>query len=52
MITTSEAAQRLGVSQRRIIALIQSGRLCARKAGGIWLVDEASVKQRLATAQH
>lgn len=37
-LTTSEAAKHLGISQRRVIALIESGRLPAQKVGGIWLI--------------
>ncbi len=38
----------LGVSRRRVYALIDVGTLSAEKAGGIWLVDDASLERRLA----
>ena len=47
MITTAEAAQRLGVSSRRVLGLIHSGVLDAQRHGGVWLVDEESVDRRL-----
>ena len=47
MKTVDEAARMLGVTQRRVRALIESGHLAAEKVGGIWLVDEASLKRRL-----
>jgi len=46
MRTTKEAADYLGISPRRVVALIQSGFLEAEKAGGIWLVDDASLELR------
>jgi len=43
-ITTQQAALRLGVSRRRVTALIGAGRLTARTNGwGFWLLDSASV---------
>ena len=33
----------LGVSDRRVRALIDSERLAARRAGGRWLIDEAGL---------
>ena len=49
MITTVEAAHRLGVSSRRVLGLIHSGALDAQRHGGVWLVDEESVDRRLRT---
>ena len=46
MITTEEAALRLGVTRRRVQELVRVGVLPARKVSGIWLVDEASVDDR------
>lgn len=43
MITTNEAARRLGVGPRRLRYLIAGGRLKAQKIGRDWLVEEASV---------
>ena len=38
LLTTAEAASRLGVSPSRILALIRADRLPARKAGRDWLI--------------
>ena len=46
-ISTSEAAKRLGVSVRRVQGLVKEGALEAEKVSGIWLVDEASVADRM-----
>ena len=46
MYSTSEAAELLGVSPRRVLALIASGDLQAEKRSGVWLLDEASVERR------
>lgn len=37
-MTTVEAAQVLGVSKRRVVALIEAGKIKARKHGQAWLV--------------
>jgi excisionase family DNA binding protein len=39
MLTTAQVAARLGISRRRVLALIQSGRLPAQKVGRDWLID-------------
>lgn len=39
-----DAAARLGVSDRRVRALIQSERLRARRVGNRWLIDEAALR--------
>jgi len=44
IIGTTEAARRLGVSDARVRALIQSGRLKAVKIGGAWLIDPKDLK--------
>lgn len=44
MYTTKQAAERLGVSVRRVNALVNSGVLKAEKFGRSWMVDEASVE--------
>lgn len=46
LLTVAEAAARLGVSARRVRAMIDSGQLEARKLGGRWLVDPAAVDAR------
>jgi len=40
--TVSEFAEREKVSPRRVRALLEQGRLPARKVGGQWLIDQAS----------
>ncbi|MDR1083077.1 MAG: helix-turn-helix domain-containing protein, partial [Coriobacteriales bacterium] len=47
MITTGEAARRLDISKRRVVALIESGDLTAQRFGHVWMVDESSVASRL-----
>jgi excisionase family DNA binding protein len=44
LLTTSEAAERLGVTRWRVSALIQAGRLKAEKKGQIYLIDERDLK--------
>ena len=44
--TTKEAAQRLGISMRRVNALIASGDLEAQRFGRSWMLDERSVHER------
>ena len=49
IIGTTEAGRRLGISDARVRALIESGRLKAVKIGGAWLIDPkdlAAVKVR------
>lgn len=43
MLTVTEAAARLGVSPRRVQALIQAGRLPATRFGRAWQLREATV---------
>ncbi|MDO4502808.1 MAG: DNA-binding protein [Coriobacteriia bacterium] len=52
MLTTKEAAELLGVSPRRVLALIKSGDLAAQKVGSQWLVDRASAKRRAQSPKH
>ncbi len=49
MIDTAEAAHRLGVSRRRVLALIEAGDIAAERLGRTWMVDERSVERRLAS---
>lgn len=44
--TVREAAGALGVSVSRVQQLIKSGALDAKKAGGTWLIDSASLEAR------
>lgn len=49
LITTKQAAERLGVSVKRVTALIRAERLPAEKVGRDWLINEkdlAKVKDR------
>jgi excisionase family DNA binding protein len=39
-ISTKQVAQRLGVSVRRIQAMITAGRLPAEKFAGVWMIKE------------
>lgn len=50
-VTTTEAAAALGVTPRRVVALIGAGRLPATKLGRDWLIrstDLAKVRERKA----
>lgn len=42
-LTTRAAATRLGITPRRVLALIRAGRLPARKLGRDWLIAEADL---------
>ena len=49
-ITTKEAAKKLGVTVRRVQALIKAGRLSAQKMGRDWIIrktdlDKVRVRQ-------
>lgn len=44
MMTTKEAADRLGVSMRRVRALIESGRLPSTQYGRDHLIKESDLK--------
>jgi excisionase family DNA binding protein len=51
LISSKEAAERLGLSLRRVQALITAGRLPAQKIGNSYVVDEKDlelVKERKA----
>jgi excisionase family DNA binding protein len=43
-LTTQQAAERLGVSIRRVNALIQDGRLPAEKFGQVYMIKESDLK--------
>jgi excisionase family DNA binding protein len=43
LLTTTQAAERLGVSRRRVLAMIRSGRLRAERIGRDWLIAEADL---------
>ncbi len=40
ILNTSEAAERLGISTRRVIALIDEGKLTAKKVGRDYIIEE------------
>ena len=44
LLTTKDVAERLGVSVRRVHALIQDGRLPAQKFGRDYMIDEKHLK--------
>lgn len=47
LLTTSEVAERLGVTRRRVNAMIKDERLKATKFGQIFLVDENDLQDVL-----
>lgn len=49
MITTDEAARRLGVSRRRVQELVAKGSIPAVKLSGSWFIEEEAVDARLAS---
>ncbi|MCC6444138.1 MAG: excisionase family DNA-binding protein [Armatimonadetes bacterium] len=48
-VTTEEAARRLNIAPRRVVALIQAGRLPAQRVGSgqraIYVMEEADLQQ-------
>ena len=44
LLTTQDAADRLGVHRSRIHALIQAGRLPAQKFGSVYMIKEEDLK--------
>jgi excisionase family DNA binding protein len=44
MLTTKDVAVKLGISRRRVLAMIQRGRLPARRIGVQWVIDEAALE--------
>ena len=48
LISSSEAAKRLGYTVQHVRRLIRNGSLTGSKLGRDWLVDESSVNQLLA----
>lgn len=44
LISSKEAAEKLGISLRRVQALITSGRLPAQKIGNSYVVDEKNLE--------
>ena len=44
LLTTSEAADRLGISRGRVHALMREKRLKATRKGWIWLIDSKDLR--------
>jgi excisionase family DNA binding protein len=44
LVTTTEAASRLGISRTRVVALIDEGRLKAQKTGRDWMIKKGDLK--------
>jgi len=42
-IGTTEAAERLGISPRRVAGLIEQGVLKAAKVGKTWIIEESEI---------
>ncbi|MBC8162408.1 MAG: helix-turn-helix domain-containing protein [Roseiflexaceae bacterium] len=53
MITTRQAAQRLGVTERQVQRYVHAGQLQAQQLGNYstapWAIDEASLEHYIAT---
>jgi len=45
LLTTAQAAERLGVGPDRVLKLIRAGRLPATKLGRDWLIEEADLER-------
>jgi excisionase family DNA binding protein len=43
-LTTKEAAEKLGITPRRVVALVTAGRLPASKFGRDYMIKEADLK--------
>lgn len=50
-IGVSEAAARLGVSQRRVRQLLESGQLTGRKLGANWALEESELRRKPAVSR-
>ena len=44
MLSTIQAAAALGISPRRVLALIESGRLPAKKLARDWIIKKSDLK--------
>ena len=49
LVSTTEAAEMLGITRQRVTQLIRNNQLDGMMVGGRWLVDRASVEARRAT---
>jgi excisionase family DNA binding protein len=45
ILSPAEAAERLKISERRVRALLEEGRIPAERVSGRWVIDEAAVSQ-------
>jgi len=43
-ITAREASEKLGVSKRRVLALITAGQLPAESIGGLYIIKESDLR--------
>lgn len=43
LLNTTEAAERLGISARRVLALIEEGKLTAQKVGRDYAIQESAL---------
>lgn len=46
LISTADAAERLGITERQVRRLAAAGELSARRVGGRWLIDAKAVRHR------
>lgn len=44
LLTTGEAADLLGIDRSRVLRLIESGRLVARKVGRDWVIEQGALE--------
>lgn len=44
MLTTQQAAERLGITRSLVIRLCQQGRIVASKLGRDWIIEERDLK--------
>lgn len=51
LITTTQAAQRLGLTREQVLRRIGRGDITAQYVGGRWLVDAPSVDEYLAARE-
>ena len=45
-VAVSEFADAQGISPRRVLQLIEQGRVAARRSGGLWLIDSREMSRR------
>jgi excisionase family DNA binding protein len=45
MLTTKQAGEILGITARRVVALIYNGRLPAQKVGRDWIIEEKDLEK-------